>query len=322
MGEARSRAAAVLGLAEEATSEQAMTAFLMTLRASDFVPSGETIAAVNALAVRTVPPDPDSDGEIGLPEEVEEFVRQFWSLEAAERGARWAALAGRPADARSAARLEALKLAIGLDAPPPTDPLDAEIVALARELFLLPPGARAVRRNDWLLANVARHGDLCRAAVVLRKRSPTVGELDPVLFERLSPAFAAAEFISAVASQPLPDPPTGSRDEAMRLDFAERLAAAHASHRNEQPDSNESQSRNMGCVVLFAVFLLIRVISCTGSSDSSPSGPYKQYSPPQPYRLSTPNTRPDSPSVPSSGYEKWWEGAGRPDPQGQPRPRK
>jgi hypothetical protein len=345
MSEARARAAGALSLAEDSTAEDALSAFLRTLPASGFVPQGASVAALNALAGRAVPHDPEESGGIGLPDEVEEFARRFWTLEPAERSARWAALAEQPADARTSVRLAALKIAVGLDARTPADPVEAEIAALARDLFLLAPGARSVRRNEWLLKNVARHAELCRAAAALGERSPTTAELDAVLFARLKSEFAATEFLAAAAAQPLPDPPPGVHEEPIRFSFTERLPLAQASPQYEQPAQRESRTANVGCLTLFAFFAFVRLISCAVSTSSSSSVPTWQYSPPRPYSPSVPSStpsdsqprvrkvftaaeverfkdyRPGSGMTPPPGYVEWLL-AGKPDPPGYPRPRK
>src|SRR5262245_31946839 len=160
---------------------EAAAEFLAGLPAVGFVPPDARVAALNALAGTDVP----EDGGSGLAAEVEEFARRFWSLEPADRGAAWAGLARRAENSPLAGRV--LDLRPGLDVPsePVSDPSAEEVAALARELFVLPAGERAVRRNEWLLANAERHHELVRGAAALARQRPALVPLDPVLAARL-----------------------------------------------------------------------------------------------------------------------------------------
>lgn len=199
----RERAADVLGAPVGASAAEVAAAFLGGLPAVGFVPTAARVAALNTLAGTNAP---EGDGS-GLSAEVEEFARRFWSLAPAERGTVWARLSRRAEGGPSAARLLDLRAGLDVPADPVSDPTAEEVAALARELFVLPPGARAVRRNGWLLANADRHAELVRGAAALARQRPALTALDPVLAARLTRAFDAAAFAEAANAEPLPQLP-------------------------------------------------------------------------------------------------------------------
>jgi hypothetical protein len=203
--QARERAAGVLGLPPDARAADAAGAFLAALPRAEFVPGGDAVAALNVLARVSAPRDADGETEPGLTlaDEVEDFARRFWSLAPAERLAEWVALGERAPDEAVTARLLALQPGLEVATHVLSDPDSEEVAVFARELFLLQPRGRAVRRNEWLLANAARHEELSRAADRIRKLRPDVVALDPHLFARLSAQFDAAAFASAANAEPL-----------------------------------------------------------------------------------------------------------------------
>ena len=83
IGDTRSRAAAVLGLAPDATPADAGRAFLAALPATGFVPCGDRVMSLNVLTGNSLPTDPDTDTDLRA--EVDDFAHRFWTLTPAER---------------------------------------------------------------------------------------------------------------------------------------------------------------------------------------------------------------------------------------------
>lgn len=160
-------------------------AFFRALEGAGFAPPEALAVAVNDLTGAALPVTPDGVADAGARRraEVEAFAAAFWTLPPAERRARLADLSAGRADAAAARRLR--QLAPGLDVPAAghPDPAAAEVAALVRELFVLPPRERAVRRARWLVAQEERFKDVAAAArLVLRGDLPTA-RLDPRLFD-------------------------------------------------------------------------------------------------------------------------------------------
>jgi hypothetical protein len=273
--EARSRAAEVLGLPPDAPAEVATSAFLAGLPAAGFVPPGAAVAALNTLAGTALP----ADGESNLRAEVEEFAARFWSLEPAGRLAAWHALGNRSPDEAASARLLALQPGLGVTTTPQGDPLAEEVAVLARELFVLPPRQRAIRRNEWLLASAGRHRELTAAAAGLAQTEPALAALEPVLFARLSPQFDAAGFARSATAEPLPAPPGEPR--STEGGFATHPAPPAPASGGSRADASSGRSWPVGWVVVVAVVIVIRaVVALSGGSTSSSPTPTYHYPPP------------------------------------------
>jgi hypothetical protein len=270
------RAAEALGLAPGATAAEAAAAFLAGLPAAGFVPAPERVAAVNALAGAAVPADPDENG--GSAAAVEGFAREFWSVAPAARRAAWDALRAGAGDGPEAARLLGLQPGLGVDVDPaPPGPAAEEVAALIRELFVLPPRERAVRRNGWLLANAGRHADLVAGAKELALLRPDLTQLDPVLAARLTPAFDAAAFAAAAEAVPLAEPP----------------APTWTPVRHEpQPSSGTTKDRSGGAGFGLVYGLLIvglgAIVKLCGGGLTDRSPPPRAPLPPTEYRPYTP----------------------------------
>jgi hypothetical protein len=336
MGEAQARTAAVTGQPAESSADEAIAAFLKSLPAAGFVPSGESVAALNALSGRSVPADPEMDPAATFAGEVEEFTRQFWSLDPAARQSAWKALVVRVGSGGGpvAARLKALERGLDVNVPPLADPAEAEVVALACELFLLAPAARAVRRSEWLLGNAARHSELCHGASLVRRRSPSTVQLDPVLMSRLTPDFAAAEFVAAASAKPLPESSTGEPAEPLHVSLADRLAAARSQQAADVPEVRQKSGTTVPAwLIVVGVIFLLRaagslITSNSSSNEPNQKFPTRQYQPQRPGTpLKLPKFRtifsaeeverfkrfnPGSGQVAPTGYQDWLM-AGRPE---------
>ncbi|HEV3438683.1 MAG TPA: hypothetical protein VG122_15060, partial [Gemmata sp.] len=202
--DARFRAAEVLNVPVDTTAGAATRAFMAGLPIIDFVPTGESVAALNTLVGLAVPTDADN-ASLTLREEVEEFARRYWSLAPEDRLAAWLALNARSLDDSIATRLLTLEAGLKLPGTPFPDSATERIVAIVRELYVLPHRERAIRRNEWLLANAARHKESIAIAATIQKNQPAFAALDPVLFARLSPKFDARVFANAATASPLPE---------------------------------------------------------------------------------------------------------------------
>jgi hypothetical protein len=202
---ARSRAAERLSVPVGATPGAVTSHFLVELPRTGFVPSSDSVAALNSLVGLGLPVE--SESRPSLREEVEEFARQYWVLVPGERMKAWLTLCTRSPDDPTANRLLTLQSGLELPGTPFPDTKIEHIAAIARELYVLPPRERAIRRNEWLLANTKRHGELIATAAAMKKDHPAFAALDPDLITRLTPQFHVALFADAATTLPLPERP-------------------------------------------------------------------------------------------------------------------
>jgi hypothetical protein len=201
----RSRAAEVLKVPVEAAPGAATSVFLAELPKNDFVPPCNSVATLNSIAGLGLPVDAVSTPT--LREEVEEFARRYWESVPADRLAVWLTLCTRSPDDPTANRLLTLQAGLELPGTPFPDSKIEQVAAIARELYVLPPRERAIRRNQWLLANAARHNELVATAAAIKKDFSTLAALDPDLFSRLTPQFHVALFAEAATASPLAERP-------------------------------------------------------------------------------------------------------------------
>lgn len=198
----RARWAAALRVPESASADDALAALLRALPETEFVPPAERVAAANALAGTAAPVGRAFDVEEALRDEVTGFAARFWSLAPPDRLVAWADLSRRGADA---VRLRELEPGLDVAVSTLADPAAEELAALVRELFVLPPRARAIRRNQWLLEHAA-DADAWRAAhAALLRDAPALAALEPRLKQVLEPASRAtlAEFAEGATAHPL-----------------------------------------------------------------------------------------------------------------------
>ncbi|MDB5307332.1 MAG: hypothetical protein JWO38_1534 [Gemmataceae bacterium] len=201
----RARAAGVLGVPPDPTPATARAAFVRRLADTGLVPPEECVAATNTLVGTTLPLGPAAaDGSVGR--DVEQFTAEFWFLPPPGRRARWAELSARCTDRPAARRLRQVEAGLDVAAIPHRDPVAAEVASFARELFLLAPRDRAVRRVTWLVDRAARFGDLTRAARLVLKHDMPTARLDPRLFDW----FALGRYPTPVAARAPTDRPTNS----------------------------------------------------------------------------------------------------------------
>src|SRR5262245_51515980 len=266
----RARWADLLRLPTDATSDDAAVAFFRALPGDQFMPSAERVAASNALAGASAPTGRDRDIERLLCDEVEAFAARFWILAPGERLTAWAELSQRGADP---ARLLALEPGLNVGVIQFTNPVTEELARLFRELFVMRPRERSIRRNAWLLEHAAEAEKWQSALAALQRSVPEMVALEPQLATALGPNFSLAEF-TAAATQRVREP-SASRSPSHPIKLAHRLGP-----RPWDIPSTETPwiARNLVWIALVGVVGLLQLIAAL--SNRSPSR----------YQPVTPNT--------------------------------
>ncbi|MCE9563213.1 MAG: hypothetical protein K8U57_14310 [Planctomycetes bacterium] len=289
--ETRTRAAAVLDLPADANADAAASAFLAALPTADFLPTSARVAAVNVLVGSTLPFETDEGAKIGPQEMVDDFIGRFWSLDPTARVAEWVALSQCEEGNSVRSRLMALQSGLAISSDPQPEPVVEEVAGKVRELFLLSPRVRAIRRNEWLIANVIRLPELVEAATRLRRLCPTLVELEPQLFARLDRAFDAVGFATAATAPPLHLPDAPQRVEMAKAEFQKRyeeyqhdVVVAQARQAASSSSGKGSGSGGVGWLAIFGVIFVIRIIASLGSNQSQSNKPAI----PNNYQIQTP----------------------------------
>jgi hypothetical protein len=271
----RAWATEVLDL-DEPTADTARQALLRRLPEEDFVPPQSWLQALKLLQQpepvplsATAPHDERFRyEEIRGWEEVEAFADEFFRLDPAQRQRRWHRLASRYSfSVLLSARLEALKPGLDVAAVERSDPLARKLADKVRELFVLRPAERAMRRQEFLetvghaqqkaeaLADlVPGLPDVERAAQQLKREHPQLAALEPRLIDRLA---------------------NWSKQQA-RVSRGQRRAAPPVTLHTPQPQTQSSGNRSGGWPVwlLFVLVMIgcIRLVTVSVSSRfSSPS---------------------------------------------------
>jgi len=183
------------------TAALAAAAFLRSLPGDEFLPSAERAAAVNVLAGTSVPVGRGPDVERRLRVELGAFEAGYWALAPSDRLVAWADLSRRGADV---ARLRELEPGLDVSASVLADPAAEALADLVRVLFVLPPRARAIRRNAWLLDQTAQVEKWHAALVVVQRDAPALIALEPQLRAVLDPGFdlALTAFVDGASTAP------------------------------------------------------------------------------------------------------------------------
>jgi hypothetical protein len=218
--DSRARWAALLRTPMDAPPADAGAAFLRTLPGDDFAPPAERVAAANALAGTAAPIGRDAEIERLLRDEVAALGARFWSLAPVDRLLAWSELSRLKA---APEHLRSLEPGLDVVVPELSDPAAGELAALIRELFVMPPRARAIRRNTWLLERAAEADKWRAAHATLQRDAPALAALEPELRTALDPnrrdAFAA--FVEGASAGP--DRPTRMSSEVALAGFAGRV---------------------------------------------------------------------------------------------------
>ncbi len=163
------------------TPHAAASRFLQRLASDGFTPSAKDVEAVAAAGAAQVPRGSDEQAA-AFAAEVGAFAADYWDLTSGARRKRWAALSAR-AFGPAAARLAELEAGLEVVPAPLPDTIAAAVADLARELYTLPPTARAARRLAWLRADNRRDpGWVAAVRTVLRTDLP-LARLEPRLFD-------------------------------------------------------------------------------------------------------------------------------------------
>jgi hypothetical protein len=282
--------AAVLDAPAGAPAEIVVATFLRSLPADKFVPPAERVGAANALAGTAAPVGRNPDAERLLGAEVDAFAAGYWDLEPAARLTRWSDLSRRGADA---ARLRELEPGLDVPVPPAVHPVADELARLVRELVVLPPRARAIRRNEWLLAHAAEAEKWRAASAALRRAAPELVELEPALRNALDPAFASPlkGFAARASAPPVPVVPSEAIDALRKA--AKPLVEAARSVGGTKSGGNGWGGSTLGGGAVFVLFIIVKVVGAlTNSSHTTPTYPslprVQDYSVPVIPKLNTP----------------------------------
>jgi hypothetical protein len=190
-------AARTLGVTHDEAAEVVRTAFLRRLREQKFFPDREDAEAFAVLVGRPVPRSrllevAETRKWAELSAQVEAFATAFFSLGPSERQTRWAQLKGACRGHKGLdRRLQGLErgLALGPDDGRDSVPDVERIAAHCRELFVLAPRARAIRRQGLLdELRIAPPGEARRwsaAAKALQKRHRATAALAPEFLDGL-----------------------------------------------------------------------------------------------------------------------------------------
>ncbi len=295
----RARWAELLSTRADAGPDAALSAFLRALPGDDFLPPPERAAAVNALAGASVPVGKDHDAEQLLRDEVAAFATNYWALPPAERLTAWSDLSRRATDERTAGRLLALEPGLEVGADPLADPGAEELAALVRELFVLPPRARSIRRNTWLAAHASNDGlwpQVLAAFAELCRVAPDRAALDPQLGVALGDGFDHVALTAGhtAATSTLAQATATAKRAALAgkmRDYKQRVAT-----RNAEAEPPAPVARTVNLWVIFAV-LFVAFIGCLATQHRGYGGRPRPAEPPG-YNPST-TLPPDTPRPPT-----------------------
>ncbi|MFO0802222.1 MAG: hypothetical protein U0791_03725 [Gemmataceae bacterium] len=278
----RDRAAAALDVVANAPAGVARAAFLKRLTADGFAPPEEAVWAANALAGTRLPLSEGGRAEVAAIEAeiVDRFAREYWSIPPGVRRERWNELAGQLTDADAKARMAELGAGLSMAAAPrESRPVEA-VAAVIRDLFVLRPRDRIIRRTLWLFEHSDQALELRDAARQLRLEDFSLDALDPTLTVQLE-SDSPLEAIAPLA------PGLSVVDRAEQDEFA--AAASFFWQRSDEPiEDTPPQSDSKGCLILLigpvaAIFVLIAsqfIPSCNWGKNKT--RPEYRYEPPQP----------------------------------------
>lgn len=300
------RAAAALGVPPDADAAAAREGFLRKLADADFAPPEGWVAAVNRLGGTALPLSRDAvSSEVdAVRDEIDAFAAEFWGLDPDARRAKWTDLHARCSAGPSATFLNELEIGLGLPVTPHEDEGVEALASLARELFVMRPRHRAVRRAEWL-ANHEDTGTQKAVAARLAAEQPGLAVLDPILFGRLFGKIVRGEAVgedqtylgNEAAFTVSIDRGEAVGNEATftvsTLTNEEQLSAG----RNATPHSPPASSRVQGWAAVVIIAVILRALasglggpSNSGNNFSPPAVPYKPpaKSEPLPFRMRDP----------------------------------
>jgi hypothetical protein len=276
----RERAASSLDVAPTATAEEVRAAFLLRLASGGFVQREESIIAANTLGGTELPLSPNGKEELESLQRdaVEAFANSYWSLEPARRRIHWQELTKEVIDIQAKSRLAGLENGLGQIEKEHINALVNEIASAVRELYVLGPRDRVVRRTSWLEERCDRFDDFHHAARRLSADEPELAKLEPELLRELTKG-SAFEPIPAIDS---------AIAEAERSKWAALAAAKlqrkmvkqrlRAERTREETSNGGSTSSKLGWVVVPIIIAVVRVFIGLGShTDRTTTPTYPSY---------------------------------------------
>lgn len=263
----QARAAAALGVSPDAGADAARAAFLRRLAADGFLPPEECVVGANLLAGASLPVGPDgtADAAARAREDVGAFAAGYWALAPAARKARWAELTAAAPDEPTRRRLAHLEGGLGIGVSVHPNPLVEEAAAAVRELYVLGPRDRAVRRAAWFAERSGRLEELRDASRRLQADAPRLAALDPDLFRRLT-IGAGLELLPAIDSRAA----EAERNERAGRAAAEMFARTLNRPRPQTADTGGGWSWGGVFVVVAVIGAILRAVSSSGSQTPRP----------------------------------------------------
>ncbi|CAN5547223.1 hypothetical protein BH11PLA2_BH11PLA2_25460 [soil metagenome] len=175
-------AAAELGLEPTATRADVRAAFLTRLAQENFVPAPKTLAAVCVLGGESLslPMSAQNARDEFEAADLEQYLKDFWSLLPEERFERWQWLKETENSPQVQCELERIAPAVPMQATHFESESENEIAVLFRNLFLMPVRARAIKRTEWLFEH-SRNENYRTAA----RKLESFAVLDPPFFDAL-----------------------------------------------------------------------------------------------------------------------------------------
>jgi hypothetical protein len=193
--------------------------------------------------------------------EVGAFAAGFWDLPPTARRARWAALTARASDPAAAARLAELGPGLAVVPVTQSDAAAAAVAGLVKELFVLPPAARAARRLGWLTAAGRRDPEWVAAVRTVLRTDRPLARLDARLFDWYSGEPGPV----AVAAAPEHGRPVPAGNYARVYSEPWALPSYPGRSRPPADGSRGVPAWGLGILVVVLVKIVLAVVSSTAA---------------------------------------------------------
>jgi hypothetical protein len=276
--ERETQAAKVLEIDAGADTRAARNALLSHLESEDWRPAENRIAAWNYWAEHPLKLTKEAEFELRKHSaaELDAFVSKFWELEPETRREQWQLLWEQNRYGRNAVLLNRLQrgVAVGCTTKHP-DRRVSELAAVLRELFLLPPRERSLRRNQWL-DTIPNRSEWTEVVRTLRGIDPRLPALDTVLVDWIERYGNVELKVQATASMRKPKGDSVDYNSRMFASSSEVLRRAADAGR-EQNGNSESFLKGFSAVGFVAVWIVIALLrACNSSTDTK-----SNYTPPR-----------------------------------------
>jgi hypothetical protein len=190
------------------------------------------------------------------------FAAGFWDLPPAARRKQWADLKARTFGPAAAARLAELEPGLAVAPVPQPDAVAAAVAQLVKDLFVLPPAARAARRLAWLRADNRRDPGWAAAVRTVLRTDLPLARLEPRVFDWFS--------LNALPAL-IPADPTIPVDLIDHLPPPEYVRPAGAA----EPSPPAAAAPGCGCgswwLAVVVVVAIIRFLIATGDRRPAPA---------------------------------------------------